>query len=187
MAVVIACPTCQQKVRVNENLLGKSVKCPQCKNPFTAVDPNASPGPAWEAAAPQSELDFTSQMPSPTPPPREEEYDDEPDAAAGPADKARKPGGNAFVDYLMFRRMVTPGVIIVLFYLGVVALVIGGIVPAVSGMIVLFHGSAYGILILLGALFFTLLAIVVLRVYCEVVTVLFRILDNLRQLNEKSI
>jgi predicted Zn finger-like uncharacterized protein len=184
MAVVIACPTCQQKVRVNENLLGKSVKCPQCKNPFTAVDPNAVQANAssWEPT-PSSDLDFSSQLPPP-PPPRPEEFDEP--TAADPAAIPRKAGRSALVDYLLFRRMVTPAVIIVLFYIGVVVLVISGIVWAISGLFVLFNRSAFGILIILGAFLLTLLGILILRIYCEVVTVLFRILDNLRQINEKT-
>jgi len=187
MPVVIACPTCQQKVRIGENLLGKQVKCPQCKNPFIAVDPNAVPPPAtsWEGITPKSEFAFDAPAPLPTTvEPSREDFDDE-KAPARPSERPRKSGGSTFVDYLLFRRMVTPGVIIVLFYVGVVALIIGGIIQAVSGVLVLIHGSIWGILALLGALFGTILAILLLRIYCEVVAVFFRILDNVRAINEK--
>jgi predicted Zn finger-like uncharacterized protein len=54
MPEVITCPHCDQKARVPEELLGKKVKCPNCKKTFMA-------GPAKPAAPP--------------PPPREEEVD----------------------------------------------------------------------------------------------------------------
>lgn len=182
MPVVIACPICQQKVRVNTSLLGKSVKCPQCKNPFTAVDPNAvaAPQPAWEPVTAKPELDFTSP---PEEPARDEfAYDqDVPAPPPGP----RKSTGSGFVDYLLFRRMVTPWVIIVLFYVGLAVLIVLGIVQAVSGIITLAHGSLLGLALVVGAFFGTLLAILVLRIYCEVLVVFFRILDNVRQINER--
>src|SRR5258707_15754182 len=159
MPVVIACPTCQQKVRIGENLLGKQVKCPQCKNPFTAVDPNAVPPPAssWEAVTHKPEFDFNAPAPPPTvEPPPEEDYDYDQDAPGRPSQRPQKSAGSKFVDYLLFRRMVTPFVLLVLFYLGVVAIVIYGIIQGVAGIIILVHGSVYGILFLLGALFGTL-------------------------------
>src|SRR5437870_2580067 len=125
MPVVIACPICQQKVRVNTSLLGKSVKCPQCKNPFTAVDPNAVPPPAptWEPVTAKPDLDFTSAPDEPT----REEFDYDQDVAPLPPGP-RKSGGRAFVDYLLFRRMVTPVVMTVIFYLVALAMLIGGVV-----------------------------------------------------------
>src|SRR5215475_13334355 len=103
MPVVIASPICQQKVRVNTSLLGKSVKCPQCKNPFTAVDPNAAaaPAPTWEPVTAKPEFDFTSAREEP---PREEVSDEEDLPPSPPV--PRKSGGSALVDYLLFRRMV---------------------------------------------------------------------------------
>jgi hypothetical protein len=36
MPTLVACPKCQRKLRVPDDLLGKSVKCPGCHEPFTA-------------------------------------------------------------------------------------------------------------------------------------------------------
>jgi predicted Zn finger-like uncharacterized protein len=36
MPIVIECPQCQRKLRVPDQLLGRTVKCPACKNQFTA-------------------------------------------------------------------------------------------------------------------------------------------------------
>jgi hypothetical protein len=36
MPTLIACPRCQRKLRVPDDLVGKNVKCPGCEQPFTA-------------------------------------------------------------------------------------------------------------------------------------------------------
>jgi predicted Zn finger-like uncharacterized protein len=41
MPVSVSCPSCERKLRVPDELLGKRVKCPGCKNTFTAEDPDA--------------------------------------------------------------------------------------------------------------------------------------------------
>src|SRR5712692_6930171 len=98
MPVVIACPTCQQKVRIGENLLGKQVKCPQCKNPFTAVDPNAVAAPTWEAVTSQPEPDYGP--PPPAEPPRRDDFNYDEDVPARPSGAPPKSGGSKFLDYL---------------------------------------------------------------------------------------
>src|SRR5262249_24710032 len=41
MPVTLSCPSCDRKLRVPEDLLGKRVKCPNCRNAIAAEDPNA--------------------------------------------------------------------------------------------------------------------------------------------------
>lgn len=38
---VIACPSCQVKVNVTSDLIGKEAQCPQCRHVFTITDPAA--------------------------------------------------------------------------------------------------------------------------------------------------
>jgi predicted Zn finger-like uncharacterized protein len=45
MPVVIACPNCQTKLRVPEDVLGKKVKCSKCDTAFTAEAPESGTGP----------------------------------------------------------------------------------------------------------------------------------------------
>src|SRR5262245_55054054 len=184
MPVVIACPLCQQKIRVNTGLLGKSVKCPQCKNPFTAVDPNAvaPPAPTWEPVTEKPDLSFAPPRPQ-EPPEQDFNYDQD-----VPVERPlpRKPGTSAFVDYLLFRRMVTPAILTVIFYLIVAVEVIGGIVYGVIGLITLFAGSAIlGLASVVAAFVGTIIAVLYTRIACEIILVLFRILDNVRQVNER--
>jgi hypothetical protein len=73
-------------------------------------------------------------------------------------------------EYLTFDKMIAPVVIQVLFWIGVVFIVIAGLISLFSGAFL--TGLA---MIILGP--------IVVRVYCEVLLVFFRILDNLREIN----
>jgi hypothetical protein len=56
MSLLITCPECAKHLQVPENLLGKTVQCPECKHTFTAeeaVSPDPVPAvpakvPAWD-------------------------------------------------------------------------------------------------------------------------------------------
>ena len=159
------------------------MKCPQCKNPFTAIDPNAVPPPAptWEPVTAKPDLDFTSQ----TEEPPKEEFDYEDDIPAQPAGP-RKSGGSAFVDYLLFRRMVTPVVMTVIFYLMALAMFIGGVVYGIISLLWMFRSDVLtGLLGVVSAFLGTVFGILFWRMACEIILALFRILDNVRQINER--
>jgi predicted Zn finger-like uncharacterized protein len=47
MASVISCPSCQKQLKVKDELIGRTVKCPGCQETFTA-QVAAAPGPAGE-------------------------------------------------------------------------------------------------------------------------------------------
>jgi hypothetical protein len=72
-------------------------------------------------------------------------------------------------DYLSFRRFITPAFIQVFFWLGVVAVVL----TALASM---FRGDAAG---LFGGLAMLVFGVVFVRIYCELLILLFRIYDEL--------
>jgi Domain of unknown function (DUF4282) len=169
--IVIACPICMQKIRAPETVIGRQVKCPQCKNSFLAADPNSivadvPEGPArmegvdpsdWEAAIPTAQPELTSGR-----------------------------SGGSFVDYLVFRRMVTPVIIVIMFYLGAALILLAGLVYGIISLIALLgsRGTALmGLLGLLVAALSTIVGLVMWRVFCEVLISVFRILDNVREIN----
>jgi predicted Zn finger-like uncharacterized protein len=68
VAAITACPSCQRQLKVPENLLGKTVRCPSCKTTFVAqaseeepiamIDeepqaPARGPGPSGSQTAPR--------------------------------------------------------------------------------------------------------------------------------------
>jgi hypothetical protein len=176
MSVVVACPTCQAKLRAPEDLLGRPVRCSQCKRAFT---------PAPAAAAAEGPAALAGAAPDLAPPPRPEILPEVAPAARPP--RAAMPAGDVR-EFLLFRRMVAPSLIVVLFYVGAVLQLLAGVVAFVAGFVSLFdrRGGPAGLAVMAGAVIATPLAILLWRVYCEVLIVLFRILEQLQTLNERK-
>jgi hypothetical protein len=60
MSVPVTCPDCQKKLKVEDNVLGKNIRCPGCGSVFrapAAVTPAAAPPPPSKAATPIEEDD----------------------------------------------------------------------------------------------------------------------------------
>lgn len=171
--IVIACPMCMQKIRAPETVIGRQIRCPQCKNSFNAADPNAVP---TDAPGVQSRLTEAPSAESPN-------WDNgEPEVPVVP----RAASGSAFVDYLLFHRMVTPRIITGLFYLGAAVILLIGLVYGILGILAIVASkqtAMIGLLSLLIAVFTTIVSLVMWRIFCEVLISLFRILDNVREIN----
>ncbi len=73
-------------------------------------------------------------------------------------------------DFLTFRKFITPTVIQIIFWIGVVVCVIGGIAAMAQGQ------GAMGVLSGIGMI---ILGPIMVRIYCEILIVIFRINDNL--------
>src|SRR5438477_2243541 len=100
--LVIACPICLQKIRAPAAVVGKQIRCPQCKNGFTAADPNAVASEPVVVNLPR---------------PRERVPDEEPavDPLGLEADEdvAGEPAGpSALVEFLLLRRLITPVILV---------------------------------------------------------------------------
>ena len=53
MPIQISCPSCQRQLRVPDNLMGKTVKCPSCQTAFEAVAEQAPPSAPAEEEPPR--------------------------------------------------------------------------------------------------------------------------------------
>lgn len=180
--LVIACPICLQKIRAPNNVLGRQIKCPQCKNGFTAVDPAAVAPEPIAPAQTAARTDFATES-EPSADPLGLGSEDQFDAT--PATESRP----SVVDYLVFRRMITPAIVTGLFYFGVAVILLVGLVFAVMTLLSsLGKGGniAVGLLTVLLDGVITLSSLVMWRVLCEVILVLFRILDQLREMNDRG-
>ncbi len=84
-------------------------------------------------------------------------------------------------DFLKFKKMVTPVIIQILFWIGVVVSVIGGLISIVRGA-----GASYGGggMVLVGLLWIFLGPIIV-RIYCELLIVIFSINDTLTDIKNQ--
>ncbi|MBN1550688.1 DUF4282 domain-containing protein [bacterium] len=71
-------------------------------------------------------------------------------------------------DFLTFRRMITPIIIQIIFWLGILGCLIGFLMSLTQG----FEGFLAGLLILI-------LGPILIRIYCEVLIVIFRVNETL--------
>jgi len=82
-------------------------------------------------------------------------------------------------DFLSFRKMVTPLIIKILFWVGVAFSVIAGLVIIISS----FTTRGGGGLFLFGLLVM-LIGPVISRIYCEILILFFRMHDSLNEIRE---
>lgn len=75
-------------------------------------------------------------------------------------------------EFLAFRKMITPVIIQIVFWIGVVACLIGGLIS-------LGQGDVAGIFVML-------IGPVVVRIYCELIIVAFRLLDTMQKIEQNT-
>ena len=80
-------------------------------------------------------------------------------------------------DFLRFKKMITPVIIPILFWIGTIICVIAGIVFIAMGAINNF-GPNSGEMVLMG-FFYLFLGPIAVRVYCELLIILFSVNDKL--------
>ncbi|GAB4312591.1 MAG: hypothetical protein Kow0097_14120 [Candidatus Bipolaricaulota bacterium] len=84
-------------------------------------------------------------------------------------------------EYLAFRKMLTPIAIQVIFWIGVAACVILGLVGIVSGASAPLGGGGQ----VLAGILTLFLGPLAVRIWCELLIVVFRILDTLGEIRDK--
>jgi len=88
----------------------------------------------------------------------------------------RSSSGSDLSDFLNFRKMLTPLIVKIIFWLSVVGFVLSGFVSIVGGLQAIRGGGLMMVLIGLGTLVF---GPIVARIYCEILMVAFSINDSL--------
>lgn len=78
-------------------------------------------------------------------------------------------------DFIKFKKMVTPVIIQILFWIGVAISVIGGLISIIGGATSDYGGGA----MVFTGLLWILLGPLVVRIYCELLIVVFSINDTL--------
>lgn len=167
------CPTCGSTYNITPQHVGRTFTCQRCQSALVVQADGLQ-----VVGSP-----VTQQQPQvPAAPPQ---------PPAGPADAygdyggggdfsrpVKRSGASPMVDFLMFRRMIVPILIHIIFWLMVAASVIGTLVFTIS----LMQYSALGIIAFPFLLFFTLLYT---RILCEMIFLPFRINETLTDiLNE---
>jgi predicted Zn finger-like uncharacterized protein len=184
MPVVTICPECSAKMKVSDNAVGKQIKCPKCNNPFT-VTAGGAPPPRPQGVAPAP----VAPMPV-APDPLEQLSGME--SAGDDLPPPRRPGGysrgsgsgNPFADFLTFRLFITPMVIQVLFWLGVLGCLIWGMIALYGAVRMLEFSFAAALIPLTGAMLILFIGPIMVRVQCELTMVFFRMYDTLREIRD---
>ena len=90
---------------------------------------------------------------------------------------------------LNFDKMITPVLIKILFYIGVAASIIGGIIVFFGGLISAFQQNSFGAAIggLIGGPLVVILGILLARVYAELLIVVFQIHESLVAIKDKMV
>jgi len=89
-------------------------------------------------------------------------------------------------EFITFRKMVTPVIIQVIFWIGVAGVVIGGLIAFVGGLISgIGNGSVGDVLMaLFGAPIGVVVGLLLVRLYTELLIVIFRIHDSLVEIEQ---
>jgi predicted Zn finger-like uncharacterized protein len=192
MPVITTCPECSAKMKVSDNAVGKQIKCPKCSQPFTVTAGSAaatSPTPA-AAAKPQAApvaptpvapdpLEHFSGMDSET---EREKLVDDPDEVAPRKPKARRQPPTDFMALLNYQAFITPTFgIHVLFVLGAAYCIYTGYEALTAGIDFFKISSSVGMKVTFLGLTILVGGPILVRVMCETIMAIFRILETLKE------
>ncbi|HLQ95140.1 MAG TPA: DUF4282 domain-containing protein [Pseudogracilibacillus sp.] len=91
--------------------------------------------------------------------------------------------------FLKFDKMVTPMIIQVLFWIGVAFSALGAVFYVIFGLIMMFSGEDgegfLGFFAIIGAFIGLIVGVLFSRIYCELLIVIFKILNKLTSIDDK--
>jgi len=183
MAIAFDCPNCGQTLRCNEKKIGKTADCPGCGEPVTVPKRNESKGittPASGGSIQPASNETVEQDSDANLLDREDEIEDYGSEMEVPRQ------ASYFVDLLVFRRMITPVVVQVLFWIGVVVSWVFGIIGFVTGIYLIFQDQAVaGLLGMVFALVYLIAIPLAMRIYAETIILFFRMNETLTDIRDR--
>jgi hypothetical protein len=87
------------------------------------------------------------------------------------------PGSSDIAEFLTFRKMITPVIIQIVFWVGVAICIIMGLISIAAGM----SQFGSGVLVIVGLLYI-FIGPVVVRIYCELLILFFRMNESLTEI-----
>ena len=208
MPITFSCPQCSRKMRTHDEYAGKSVKCPECASTIQVpggetAEPNPTAGSDWRDRAQQTSPESNVAAPSaPRPqrtppainipsetyvrePEHKEEFDEDEPQSPGlrrirTDSSERYARQSSFTEMLTFRSFIAPILIQVVFWLGVL-FAIGSFGLQCIGAINLLLDEQYqaGLLLFLFGISSTTAGLLLLRIVCETIILLFRMHEEL--------
>jgi hypothetical protein len=184
---VITCTHCGATGNAPDQILGQQVRCSKCKQSFMAGGSPPSPLSSIVDDV-QEEPDYADEG-FPTgediakPRVRRGARRDDDDDDDSPRHRIRKRGSSGLTDLLMFRRMVAPYLIMIVFWIGTVATIIGALALMGFGVA---SGETQGLIVgLVGGFLGLFLGPLIVRLWCEVMIVVFRINETLTDIRNE--
>ena len=90
--------------------------------------------------------------------------------------------------FVSFDSMITPVIIKVIFWIGLIASAIFGLISIFSGLAIMFSGygaGGEGFIVFIGGLATIVIGALLTRVYCELLIIFFKMHESLNKINEK--
>lgn len=87
------------------------------------------------------------------------------------------PGRSDIMEFLTFRKMITPVIIQVVFWVGVVICIISGLIAIAAALSP--YGSGYMVIV---GLLYIFIGPIVVRIYCELLILFFRMNESLSEI-----
>jgi hypothetical protein len=188
MPIVITCPnpSCGKRYAVPDDSVGRTATCASCgaKIPIVAgaAEVAKAPTPLPPTNAPPSEVEFEPRRRRQRDDDERDEHDDLPSVRRRPRGRA---GGAGFADFALFRFLITPRILTLLYWFVVGIVILAGVALILGG---LFGGGGPGQIIgrVAGGLFVMVVGPILYRILFESLIVVFRIYDTLNEIRDQT-
>jgi hypothetical protein len=175
MPIVISCPnpSCGRRYTVPEDAAGRTASCAACGTTILISAPEivkvSPPAPAE----------------APRPRPRQEDEDEVPTPSVVRRRVAPETG-NGFMDFVLFRWLITPRILIGLYWIIVVVLVLGGMIVGVAGFFQGGRNVPRVVGAVVGGVLIMFLGPIIVRIAIESLIVVFRVYDTLIEIRDNT-
>jgi DNA-directed RNA polymerase subunit RPC12/RpoP len=156
------CPTCGKTLQVTEMNAGKKARCPGCNSVLTVPEASSSNN-VYDPASPTNP--FAGATPARAP------------SAATAAGYGPPQGASGAGDFLSFKKMITPAIIMACFWIGLAIIMVAGLVMLAGG------AMDANLIRIMGGLLVLLAGPIIWRVYCEVLILFFRMNETLTDIH----
>lgn len=168
MTIHIDCPSCHRTISVPEDLLRRQIKCRACGVAFSVANSYVAQPVTGNALA------AATLSPDGWDEPAASGYNEHDPIASQPPGK--------LADFLTFRRMITPFIIQVIFWMCLILTVLSGIVQILVGL----TGGPQGRAPIASGFVTILVGPIFVRIACELLILFFRMNDTLTDIRNNT-
>jgi hypothetical protein len=182
MSITFSCPNpgCGKRYTVPDDAAGRKTTCTSCG--MRMQIPAGGQGPPLPPADVFEERSHSRGRPTAA---FDDEFDVEPDDGRSVRrSRGGKPSRGGFMDFVLFKFLIAPRILIVLYWVLVVLVILGSLFFMVASF---FTRDLVGILVgVFGGLLMMLVYPILLRISFEFALVVFRIYDTLQEIRDNT-